>query len=162
MTLSVRRPPFPAIWPTRLLCAGVALLVALAVTLTVPLSGAHAQPAYEPARGTQERKDLMNAIRPLVEVRVGAPVEFVVDRLRVSEGWAFAIVSPQRPGGVPIDLSRTLLRDQAEVMDTITTYVLLRQAYGRWNVVDYAIGPTDVFWYGDPVYSQLPPGLVPG
>lgn len=134
-----------------------------AVSLLLLVSAAHAQAEkpYEPARGTQERKDLMNAIRPLVEARVSPPVEFVINRLRVSGNWAFAIVSPQRPGGRPIDLSRSALREQAEYMDGITTYALLVRAYGRWNIVDYAIGPTDVFWSGDPLYEQLTPGLVP-
>ncbi|MCA1299964.1 hypothetical protein [Stappia indica] len=136
------------------------LIVAAALLLLGTATFAHA--AYEPPRGSKERKDLMNAIRPLIETRVGAPVEFVVNRLRVSGPWAFAIVSPQRPGGRPIDLSRTLMRDRAEYMDGgLRTYVLLTKAYNRWNIVDYAIGPTDVFWYGDPLYSQLPAGLVP-
>lgn len=85
----------------------------------------------------------------------------MIDRLRVSGNWAFAIVSPQRPGGKPIDLSASVFRGQADYMDGIRTYALLVRAYGRWNIVDYAIGPTDVFWSGDPLYEQLTPGLLP-
>lgn len=147
--------------PTSLFNRIIPAIAAVTFLLLTVSAHAQAQTAYEPARGTQERKDLMNAIRPLVEARVAPPVEFVIDRLRVSGNWAFAIVSPQRPGGTPIDMSRTALREQAEYMDNITTYALLMRAYGRWNIVDYAIGPTDVFWYGDPLYNQLPPGLVP-
>jgi hypothetical protein len=125
-------------------------------------SGALAQGAYEPGRGTTERAELMNTIRPLVEVRVGPPVEFVIERLQVSGGWAFAIVAPQRPGGEAIDMARTVYREQVDYMDGLQTYVLMHQAYGRWNVVDFAVGPTDVFWDGDPLYSQVPHGLLPG
>ena len=125
-------------------------------------TGALAQGAYEPARGTAERAELMNTIRPLIEVRVGPPVEFVIDRLRVSAGWAFAVVAPQRPGGGAIDMAGTVYREQVDYMDGLQTYVLMHQAYGRWNVVDFAVGPTDAFWDGDPLYSQVPHGLLPG
>jgi hypothetical protein len=147
--------------PNALSILVIRVFATVSLLLIASAASAQYEKPYEPARGTQERKDLMNAIRPLVEARVYPPVEFVIDRLRVSGNWAFAIVSPQRPGGKPIDLSATALRQQAEYMDGITTYALLVRAYGRWNIVDYAIGPTDVFWSGDPLYEQLTPGLVP-
>lgn len=124
-------------------------------------SPAHAQAVYEPARGTAERKQILNAIRPMMEARLGPPVEFVVDWMRSGNGWAFVQVSPQRPGGGRIDLSRTTYAMQAEYMDGVSTFALLRYQYDRWNLIDYAVGPTDVFWQGDPLYAQLPPGLVP-
>lgn len=141
-----------------------ARLAAVAVMLLVAVGGTGvlAQGAYEPARGTAERAELMNTVRPLVEARVGPPVEFVIDRLRVAGGWAFAIAAPQRPGGAAIDMAQTVYREQIDYMDGLQTYVLMRHAYGRWNVVDFAVGPTDVFWDGDPLYSQLPRGLLPG
>ena len=46
-------------------------------------------------------------------------------------------------------------------MDGLQTYVLLRYQYDRWNVIDFAVGPTDVFWHGHPLYRQVPPGLTP-
>ncbi len=141
--------------------APVRAALALVAMLALCASPALAQSAREPARGSAERSAIMDAIRPLVEVRVGAPVEFVVDRLKVAGPWAFAIVNPQRPGGGAIDLATTTFAENAEYMDGLTTYVLLYQAYDRWNVVDQAIGPTDAFWYGDPLYERLPAGLVP-
>ncbi|MBO6512213.1 MAG: hypothetical protein JJ866_15480 [Roseibium sp.] len=97
----------------------------------------------------------------MMEARLGPPVEFVVDWMRSGNGWAFVQVSPQRPGGGRIDLSRTTYAMQAEYMDGVSTFALLRYQYDRWNLIDYAVGPTDVFWQGDPLYAQLPPGLVP-
>lgn len=144
----------------------VAVCCLLALTLLAAALPGHApalaqtQAAHEPKPGSADRKAILDAARPLLEVRVG-PVEFKVDWLRVSGDWAFAIVDPQRPGGGKIDLSQTTFADSAEYMDGIRTYVLLYRAYGRWNVVDQAIGPTDVFWYGDPLYDRLPPGLMP-
>ncbi len=135
-----------------LLCAACLLFLTTA---------AHAQPVQEPARGTAERSAILNAIRPLAEAHFGAPVEFVVSWLRAGGGWAFAGVAPQRPGGAPIDLRTTVYASEADYMDGLQTYVLLRYQYDRWNVVDFAVGPTDVFWHGHPLYRQVPPGLTP-
>nr|WP_319382785.1 hypothetical protein [uncultured Roseibium sp.] len=123
--------------------------------------GAAAQSVYEPARGSAERRDILNAIRPMVEVRVGPPVEFVVSWMRSGAGWAFVNVNPQRPGGGKIDPFLTTFASQAEYMDGLSTYALLRYRYDRWNLVDFVVGPTDVFWQGDPLYARVPPGLTP-
>ena len=125
------------------------------------ISGVAAQSVYEPDRGSTERKAVLNAVRPMLEARVGAPVEFVVDWMRLGNGWAFVQLNPQRPGGAPIDLSRTTYREQAEYMDGVATFALLKHQYDRWNLIDFVVGPTDVFWHGDPLYAQLPLGLVP-
>lgn len=120
-----------------------------------------AQSVHEPARGSAERRELLDAVRPLMEVRVGKPVEFVVGWMRSGSGWAFIQVSPQRPGGGAINLAHTTFASQADYMDGLVTYALLRFDYGRWNLVDFVVGPTDVFWQGDPLYAQLPSGLTP-
>ncbi|WP_434051261.1 MAG: hypothetical protein RDA78_18340 [Roseibium sp.] len=126
----------------------------------VTLSAA-AQSVYEPSRGSAERRDILNAIRPMVEARVGPPVEFVVSWMRSGAGWAFVNVNPQRPGGGRIDPFLTTFASQAEYMDGLSTYALLRYQYDRWNLVDFVVGPTDVFWDGDPLYAQVPPGPTP-
>ena len=139
----------------------LARLVLSAFFFAVITLGASAQSVYEPARGTPERRNILDAIRPMIEVRVGPPVEFVVDWMRAGSGWAFVQVSPQRPGGGRIDISRTTFALQAEYMDGLMTFALLRYQYNRWNLVDFVVGPTDVFWHGDPLYAQLPAGLTP-
>lgn len=136
------------------------IFLGLFLAIVTSLS-ALAQAVHEPARGTPERSEILNAVRPMLEARVGQPVEFVVDWMRSGNGWAFVQLSPQRPGGAPIDLSRTTYASQAEYMDGVFTVALLRFQYNRWNLIDFAVGPTDVFWHGDPLYAQMPPGLVP-
>lgn len=134
----------------------------LCVFLTLALGlNAFAQSVHEPARGTAERSEILNAVRPMLEARVGPPVEFVVDWMRSGSGWAFVQLSPQRPGGGAINLYQTTYANQAEYMDGVFTVALLKFQYNRWNLIDFAVGPTDVFWQGDPLYAQLPPGLVP-
>lgn len=139
----------------------VAIVFLSSLLLMCASLAASAQTVHEPARGTSERKNILDAVRPMMEARVGPPVEFVVNWMRSGYGWAFVQVSPQRPGGGVIDPYRTTFASQAEYMDGLVTYALLRYQFNRWNLIDFAVGPTDVFWQGDPLYAQVPPGLTP-
>lgn len=124
-------------------------------------SGAgQAQDWHEPARGTAERARLMNAIRPLAEWQLGAPVEFVVHTLRVTSDHAFALVDPQRPGGAPIDIDVTpLVREFGEdawyyrEIGGLGIVALLIREGDQWAVVDHSIGATDA-WFTAPVYCR--------
>ena len=115
-----------------------AVLVALALLATA--TPALAQTFHTPPSGSVERRALMNAIRPQVEAEVGAPVEFVVRTLRVGEGWAYAVLEPQRPGGGRIPAP------YPEINDGVTTYAVLRNTGGGWRALMVAVGPTDVAW----------------
>ncbi|MCV0426812.1 MAG: hypothetical protein K5905_15230 [Roseibium sp.] len=144
----------PCLCRLKIIVLGTILLLSTAIA-------ALSQSVYEPARGTTERKAILNAVRPLVEARVGPPVEFVVGWMRAGNGWAFVQLDPQRPGGGVIDPGQTVYASQMDYMDGLATYALLRYQYDRWNLIDFVVGPTDVFWSGDPLYSQVPPGLTP-
>jgi hypothetical protein len=96
-----------------------------------------------------ERRAILDALRPAIERRLGGPVEFVVRRIGVRNGWALVIADPQRPGGGRIDARRYFSADDLETMDGLTVNGVLRLTNGRWRLVDHAIGPTDV-WYCDP------------
>ena len=75
----------------------------LSVLLFLALTGNGLAAAWHtPKRGSKDRSEIMNAIRPGVEKRLNAPIEFVIRELRVLDDWAFAQVVPQRPGGGPI------------------------------------------------------------
>ncbi len=123
--------------------------------LLLLLAGAAgAQGWREPARGTPERRALMDAIRPLAASLFGPPVEFVVERLRVSGDFAFASVTAQRPGGGPIDVYRTpgwasgyFLPDA----DWTGGQALLRRSAGGWMLAEGYFGATDV-WWADPAH----------
>jgi hypothetical protein len=123
-------------WPLAVLFASVAGLAA-------------AQSWYEPQRGSAERRGLMDALRPLAQEIFGAPVEFVVGRLRVSGNVAFASVVAQRPGGAAIDVARTpgwvggyFMHDA----DWTGGQALFRRAGSRWVLADGGFGATDVWW----------------
>ena len=114
-----------------------------------------------PERGSPLRAELLDAARPIFEEETGGPIEFVVHRLNVIDKWAYAAVKLQRPGGVPIDWSRTkFAADYAhDMFQTEHHMVLLRNLGNGWAVIEYAIGPTDVAWDDWRVQHGLPRDL---
>lgn len=123
--------------------------------------------AYDtPARGSGLRADLMDALRPIAEWQLGAPVEFVVHDLRVAGTAAFASVLAQRPGGGEIDMRFTPMVRRGEydpeVGDGPTMQALLIRSVPGWVPVTYAIGPTDVWWAWDeycPLWGAVLPEI---
>ena len=129
--------------------AGFAL--ALCVVSGVPGAQAPAQPgasaAAVAAPGSAQRRAILDALRPAVEARLGPNVEFRVTAIRVRQGWAFVIAEPQRRGGKPID-GYAIFGEDFRNMDGLTTTAVLRFQSDRWNLVDHAIGATDVWYCG--------------
>lgn len=126
-----------------------------------------ASPLYawtEPARGSADRAKLMDALRPLAEWSLDAPIEFVVDDLRLQGDVAFAMVSPQRPGGKQIDLYKTpmVLRDgqDPQYMDGARIDALLQRSGNTWVAVHWAIGASDV-WWADPAFCPEYDAVIP-
>ena len=99
------------------------------------------------APASAERKAVLDALRPAVEARLGPNVEFVVAHLRIEDGWAFVIADPQHKGGKPID-GWAIFGEHFDNMDGLRTEAVLKRTNGRWRVVDWGIGATDV-WYCD-------------
>ena len=98
--------------------------------------------------GTAQRSAILNALRPAIENKLGPNVEFVVNRITVSNGWALVIADPQRRCGGRIDPTRFFQTDDLEFMDGITVNGVLRNTGRGWTLVDHAIGPTDVWYCG--------------
>jgi len=114
-------------------------------------TAAWAEP-FEPLRGSTVRTEILQTIRFAAEKDLGAPVEFVVDDLRVDGKIAFAALSAQRPGGGDIDLSQApfVLRGDRS-LDTIdgpTVVAYLIWESEGWQISDYIVGPADVWWIG--------------
>jgi hypothetical protein len=114
----------------------------------------HASASAPAAPGSAQRRAILNALRPAVEAQIGPDVEFVVREIRVVRGWAFVMAEPQRRGGGAID--GHLYFPYFDEMGGLTVTALLRYQYRRWNLIEQAIGATDV-WFCD----RGPPGLTP-
>jgi hypothetical protein len=100
-----------------------------------------------PDRSESERRPILDALRPAVESRLGQPVEFVVQTIKVAGGWAFVVADPRRKGGAPID-GWAVFGEDFDNMDGLRVDAVLRRRPAGWTLVDHAIGATDV-WYCD-------------
>ncbi len=148
---------------------GVSSILALCLLATLLLFssvGTHSQPLSGGVividRGNPLRGALLDAARSTFVAETGGDVEFVVRRLTVWGPWAFGQVKPQRPGGSPIDWSRTSYADihaQGDLDGDGESYFLLIRHSGQWVVHEFAIGPTDVVWAGWADEYALPAGM---
>lgn len=131
----------------RLLCAALAG-IAFAIPAGSPAEAQRAVNAYSPALANSgQRRAILDALRPAVETRLGTGVEFMVERIRVQDGWALVHADPRRRDGRRIDGRRIFAN--FDDMDGLTVTALLRFQGGRWNLVQHSIGATDV-WYCTP------------
>ena len=123
-----------------------ALLAALLLFNPVPLS---AQQPYTPERGGAERKLIIDALRMPVRKRLGREVIFKIDHLKVQDGWAFMRGVPQQSNGAPMDYRGTVYQQAIDdgIFDNWIC-ALFRKQGGKWRVVAYEIGATDVVYEG--------------
>ena len=116
------------------------------------IAGACAAAPVEPPRGSETRRDMLDALRPFAEYDLGPPVEFVVDTLLFEGDRGFARVRAQRPGGRAIAMQRTplVLRDNEpfSLIDGTEMVAFLYRQGGIWRPEIYEIGATDAWWAG--------------
>lgn len=100
---------------------------------------------HTPERGSAERKAIMDALRVPVEKKLKQPVIFNIDHLKVQNGWAFLLGKPQQPDGQPVDYHGTDFQDAVDAGAFDDSIIgLLHEVRGKWRVVQYVIGATDV------------------
>ena len=100
---------------------------------------------HTPERGTTERQAITDALRVPVQKQLKQKVIFKIDHLKVYSGWAFMKGVPQQSSGGALDYRGTSYQkaiDAGAFDDGIVA--LLRQRGGKWQVVRYVIGATDV------------------
>ncbi len=100
-----------------------------------------------PERGSPERKAIVDALRPPTQKQLKQPVIFRIDHLKVQKGWAFVRAYPQKPDGGEIDYSNTVYQEAIDdgAFDG-GVIALLKSVNGKWRVVEFVIGATDVPW----------------
>ncbi len=104
-----------------------------------------AQSAYTPAKGSAERKAILDALRAPVERDLGQKVTFVTKNFKVQGAWAFVGADPFTPSGGEIDYSKTKYAEAvADGIFDSNVFVLLRKRSGKWRITKYQIGCTDV------------------
>ena len=122
------------------------LSVVLAIVLSVlPLLAILAQAGTlrEIKSGDPTHKLILDAIRAAMEWNLAGPVEFSDVSIVVKDSWASVRCEPRRPGGGKVDLRKTQLAGQADIMDGVTTTAFLQFRNKRWYLVGLVIGPSD-------------------
>jgi hypothetical protein len=95
--------------------------------------------------GSPERKLLLNSLHSVVQQELKKPVVFKVDHLKVQDDWAFMHGVPMQPDGKPMNYEGTPY-EAAIKQGIFDNWIcaLLHKRQGRWHVVTYALGATDV------------------
>lgn len=106
---------------------------------------AFAQRVYTPDKGSAERAAILNALRVPVEKDLRQKIQFSVNDFKSNGAWAFLSGEPQTAAGGRPNYSSTRYRDAVEsgAFDN-NFFALLKKTGGKWRVVTYAIGCTDV------------------
>ncbi len=148
----------------------LALLVAPCVLGIAPFSpsvraqqlGGKSKTALSPAPGSAERKRIVDALRVPFVKSLKQPVIFEIDHIRTQNGWAFLTGTPRQPNGKPINYAKTSYAEQQrEGMFDDGFCALLHRKNGKWKVVTYNLGATDVNWIGwDDTYNA-PKAIFP-
>jgi hypothetical protein len=123
--------------------------VAFTVVLASIAAPVAAQTVHTPAPGSAERRAILDTVRAPLREQVGGQVEFVVEVLRVGDGWAWLEARPRRPGGGDIP--------PGDAFDDNTTYAMLHQVDGRWTIDHWSYGSNDAWWV---FYCDKPGRLV--
>jgi len=126
--------------------------LSLAVIL-VFVSVAFAQKVYTPEKGSAERTAVLSVLRVPVERDLKQKIQFSVEEFKSNGAWAFLSGAPQTLSGEKPNYKNTKYADAVEVgaFDN-NFFALLKKTGGKWRVVTFAIGCTDVCyvtWWKD-------------
>jgi hypothetical protein len=118
----------------------LSLFVVLAFT-----SLAFAQSASTPAKDSAVRKAILSALRVPVEKELKQKIQFSVETIKVQGNWAFLGGALQNTSGGEPNFKGTDIQKRIDV-DAFDNniFALLKKTGGKWKVVTYLIGCTDV------------------
>ena len=119
-----------------------------------------AQSVYTPEKGSAERKAILDALRVPVERELNQKIVFATDEFNVLAYWAFVSGEPQASNGGEPDYRGTKYGEAyGEGAFDNNFFALLKKTGGKWRVVTFAIGCTDVC-YSDWAKRFKAPKLV--
>lgn len=102
-----------------------------------------AQAPYTPEKNSPERKAMLDVLRVPVERDLKQKIVFVTEDFKVQGTWAFVSGRPTKPNGDRPELKGTAWEEAEDAFDD-NFFGLLRKRNGKWRVVAYALGCTDV------------------
>jgi hypothetical protein len=119
-----------------------------------------AQTAHTPDKGSPERKAILDVLRVPVERDLKQKIVFVADDFKIQGDWVFVGGRPTTPGGGKPNLKGTAWDAQEDMFDN-NFFGLLRKRSGKWRVVAYALGCTDVCYIDWWRRYKAPKGIFP-
>lgn len=95
---------------------------------------------------SKDRKEMLEALKLKLKTNLKLKPKMVVDQLLVKSGFAFFKGKAKNAEGKDIDFSKTAYKEENEegIFDGDATVALLRKAGGKWKVIAWSIGATDV------------------
>jgi hypothetical protein len=104
-----------------------------------------AQKIYTPGKGSAERTAILNALRVPVEKELKQKIQFSVENFKSNGTWAFMSGDPQNMNGGKPNYKKTPYQEaiDADMFDN-NFFALMKKTGGKWKVVKYLIGCTDV------------------
>jgi hypothetical protein len=123
---------------------------------------AFAQKVYTPEKGSAERTAILNALRVPVEKELRQKTQFAAETFNVQGNWAFLSGEPQNLNGGRPNYKGTPYQAavDAGAFDN-NFFALLKKTGGKWKVVTYAIGCTDVCYAGWWKRYKAPKAIFP-
>jgi len=122
----------------------------LSLSIVLFLAGAaFSQKVYTPEKGSAERAAILNALRVPVEKKLKQKISFNVETFNVQGVWAFLSGEPLGADGGRPNYKNTPYAEAVEAGAFDNNYfALLKKTGGKWKIVSYAIGCTDVCYAG--------------
>lgn len=121
-----------------------------------------AQKTYTPEKGSKERSAILNALRLPIEKKLKQKVQFAIQNVNVQGNWAFINGEPQNMNGGQPDYTGTDYQEEFdEGMFDNNFQALLKKTNGKWKVITYAVGCTDVCYIGWDKQYKAPKAIFP-
>lgn len=136
-------------------------LFSLTIVLAL-VSVSLAQKVYTPAKGSTERTAILTALRLPVEKELKQKVQFSVENFKSNGTWAFLSGDPQNMNGGRPNYKGTEYQEaiDSDMFDN-NFFALLKKTGGKWKVVTYAIGCTDVCYLSWWKEHKAPKAIFP-
>lgn len=133
-------------------------LLVVAILATVSF----AQKVYTPGKGSAERTAILSALRVPVEKELKQKIQFSVEEFKSNGTWAFLSGDPQNMSGGKPNYKGTEYQEaiDADMFDN-NFFALLKKTGGKWKVITYDIGCTDVCYAGWWKKYKAPKAIFP-
>ena len=138
------------------------LLLGLSIILVFAGAAFAQQKVYTPEKGSAERTAILNALRVPVEKELKQKIQFALENFNVQGNWAFLGGTSQNTDGGEPNFKNTEYQKRIEfgAFDN-NIFALLKKTGGKWKVITYQIGCTDVCYLGWDKQYKAPKAIFP-